>query len=211
MIRGRAGLAESDDEATTRARIGATVGEYISSDEDRRWVEPALLTLLGLEPPPAGGRDVLFAAWRIFFEGIANRGTTVLMFEDIQWADPGLLDFIDHVLEWSRGFPILVIALAPYVWMVLTSLKPQAELSLWPVRYLPQNATLDHYRELIGRTSFSGNLLNSLVKFGFRRVLRLNQAHQICDIVLHLGIARLNLSSARYVTEAKTSPKGQRF
>ncbi len=47
--------------------------------------------------------------------------------------------------------------------MVLTSIKPQAELTLWPVRYLPSNATLDHYRELIGRTSFSGNLLNSLI------------------------------------------------
>ena len=44
---------------------------------------------------------------------------------------------------------ILTFALAPYAWMVLTSVKPQAELSLWPVRYLPENATLEHYRELI--------------------------------------------------------------
>ncbi|MBM6595147.1 carbohydrate ABC transporter permease [Microvirga pudoricolor] len=58
---------------------------------------------------------------------------------------------------------ILVFALAPYIWMVLTSIKPQAELSLWPVRYLPENATLDHYRELISRTSFAGNLLNSFI------------------------------------------------
>ena len=58
---------------------------------------------------------------------------------------------------------ILAFALAPYAWMVLTSIKPQAELSLWPVRYLPENATLDHYRELISRTTFAGNLLNSLV------------------------------------------------
>lgn len=58
---------------------------------------------------------------------------------------------------------IVAFALAPYVWMVLTSIKPQAELSLWPVQYLPRNATLDHYRELIGRTSFAGSLLNSLV------------------------------------------------
>ena len=46
---------------------------------------------------------------------------------------------------------ILIFALAPYAWMVLTSIKPQAELSLWPVRYLPENATLNHYRELIER------------------------------------------------------------
>lgn len=62
--------------------------------------------------------------------------------------------------------PVLVIlafALAPYAWMVLTSIKPQAELSIWPVRYLPENATLDHYRELISRTTFAGNLLNSFI------------------------------------------------
>ena len=40
----------------------------------------------------AGGREVLFAAWRIFFERIARHGTTVLLFEDLQWADGGQLD-----------------------------------------------------------------------------------------------------------------------
>ena len=40
----------------------------------RRWVEPALLALLGVEPAPAGGREALFAAWRIFFERIAAAG-----------------------------------------------------------------------------------------------------------------------------------------
>jgi tetratricopeptide (TPR) repeat protein len=75
-------------------------------------VEPALLTLFGLEPPPPGGREVMFGAWRIFFERIASRGTTVLLFEDLHWADTGLLDFIDHLLEWSRSSPILVVTLA---------------------------------------------------------------------------------------------------
>ena len=58
---------------------------------------------------------------------------------------------------------ILAFALAPYLWMVLTSIKPQADLSRWPVQYLPSPATLDHYRELIGRTTFSVNLLNSMI------------------------------------------------
>jgi class 3 adenylate cyclase/tetratricopeptide (TPR) repeat protein len=112
MVRRRAGLAEGDDEPTTRARIAATVAEHVPGEDDRRWVEPALLTLLGLEPAPPGGRDVLFAAWRIFFERIALEGTTVLVFEDLQWADSGLLDFIEHLLEWSKGAPILVMTLA---------------------------------------------------------------------------------------------------
>jgi class 3 adenylate cyclase/tetratricopeptide (TPR) repeat protein len=112
MVRQRAGLAESDDEETTRARLAATVVEYVPSDDDRRWVEPALLALLGIEAAPTGGRDVLFAAWRIFFERIAARGTTVLLFEDLQWADTGLLDFIDHLVEWARAAPILIVTLA---------------------------------------------------------------------------------------------------
>lgn len=58
---------------------------------------------------------------------------------------------------------ILLFALLPFAWMVLTSIKPAPELAEWPVRYLPREATLDHYRELIQRTSFAGNLLNSLI------------------------------------------------
>lgn len=112
MVRRRAGLAETDDEATTRDRLRATVAEYVPTDDDRRWVEPSLLTLLGLEPAPAGGRDVLFAAWRIFFERIAERSTTVMLFEDLQWADSGLLDFIEQLLEWSKNVPLVVVTLA---------------------------------------------------------------------------------------------------
>jgi class 3 adenylate cyclase/predicted ATPase len=112
MVRRRARLAETDDDATTRAGIARVVSEYVVSEDDRRWVEPALLALLSLEPAPAGGRDVLFAAWRIFFEQVAQRGTTILLFEDLHWADTGQLDFIEHVLEWSRNVPLIVITLA---------------------------------------------------------------------------------------------------
>ena len=112
MIRRRAGLAEGDDETVTRERISAMLAEWVPDAAHRTYIEPALLALLGLEEAPAGGRDVLFAAWRLFVERIAARGTTVLLFEDLQWADSGLLDFIDHVMEWSRGLPLLVVTLA---------------------------------------------------------------------------------------------------
>ena len=112
MVRRRLQLAEDDDEDTSRERIDSTVAEFVPDEDDRHWVKPALLTLLGLAPAPSGGRDVLFAAWRIFFEAVAQRGTTVLLLEDLQWADTGLLDFLEYLLEWARNSPILVVALA---------------------------------------------------------------------------------------------------
>ena len=56
--------------------------------------------------------DQLFGAWRTFFERLSATQTVVLVFEDLHHADPGLLDFIDHLLEWSRTSPILIVTLA---------------------------------------------------------------------------------------------------
>lgn len=111
MIRGRAELAETDDEATTRLKIAEMLQRVVPEEAERRWIEPAMLTLLGL----SGGdlpADQLFAAWRTFFDRLAVTGPVVLVFEDLHWADPGLLDFIDHLLDWSREQPIYVLTLA---------------------------------------------------------------------------------------------------
>jgi class 3 adenylate cyclase/tetratricopeptide (TPR) repeat protein len=112
MVRGRAGIAERDDPATTAAKLDATLAEWLPDAEERRWVGPRLRTLLGLEEAPAGSRDEMFAAWRTFFERIADRATAILVFEDLQWADDGLVDFIESLLEWSRTKPLLIVTLA---------------------------------------------------------------------------------------------------
>ncbi|MGZ5213769.1 MAG: adenylate/guanylate cyclase domain-containing protein [Actinomycetota bacterium] len=112
MVRMRAGIAENDDRAGSRAKLSATVGGYVGDEEERRWIEPRLAHLLGLEEGSPGERDELFSAWRTFFERIAERGPTVMVFEDLQWADPGLLDFIESMLGWSRSHPILIVTLA---------------------------------------------------------------------------------------------------
>ncbi|MBI3748497.1 MAG: AAA family ATPase [Chloroflexi bacterium] len=112
MIRSRAGLLDTDDVETTRAKVAAMVAEHVPDEAERVWIEPAMLALLGAGEAPAGGRDELFRAWRTFFERLSATGIVGLLFEDLHWADAGLLDFIDYVLEWSRGVPILIITLA---------------------------------------------------------------------------------------------------
>ena len=111
MIRARSGLAADDDEATTRERIAATVREHVPDEAERTWIEPALLALLGIGAEGQGSEQ-LFAAWRTFFERMAATGTVTLVFEDLHWADPGTLDFIEHLLEWSRTSPIMIVTLA---------------------------------------------------------------------------------------------------
>jgi tetratricopeptide (TPR) repeat protein len=110
MVRGRAGLVEGDDEATTRAKVKASLAEHVKDPDEQRWIEPALLALLGVESGIAS--DQLFAAWRTYFERISDTATVVMVFEDLQWADAGLLDFVEQLLEWSKSHPILVITLA---------------------------------------------------------------------------------------------------
>ena len=112
MIRSRSGLLETDDAATSRARIADMLAEYVPDEAERRRVEPSLLALLGAGEAPAGGQPELFGAWRTFFERLAASGAVALLFEDLQWADSGTLDFIEHMLEWSRNVPILIITLS---------------------------------------------------------------------------------------------------
>jgi len=110
MVRRRAGLLESDDAATTRVKVTAMLEEHVPDAEERRWIEPALLSLLGIEA--SIGPEPAFAAWRTFFERLAATAPVVMVFEDAHFADEGVLDFIDHLLEWSRQLPIYVVTLA---------------------------------------------------------------------------------------------------
>src|SRR5439155_10719079 len=112
MVRMRARIAETDPPAESRRKLAATVEDLVPDADERRWMEPRLAHLLGLEDRPTGEREELFSAWRTFFERTSERGTTVLVFEDLQWADTGLLDFIESMLEWSRNHPILIVALS---------------------------------------------------------------------------------------------------
>ena len=90
----------------------AMLDEYVPDPRERRWLEPRLAGLLGLVDLPAGDSGELFSAFRTLFERVAERGTTVLVFEDLHLADAGLLDFIEGIPEWSRDHPILVVTLA---------------------------------------------------------------------------------------------------
>ena len=136
MIRARAGIGEEESPASAREKLHEAVQRFVSDERERRLVEPRLAHLLRLEERPDADRADLFSGWRLFFERMAQTDPVILAFEDLQWADSGLLDFIDYLLEWSSDYPIFVLALGrPELrqrrsgWELL-SLEPLARASI---------------------------------------------------------------------------------
>ena len=112
MVRMRCRIAEDEDAVSALRKLRTTLDEHILDAEERRYVEPRLAQLLGLGDHESRDRQDLFGAWRLFFERLADQYPTVLAFEDMQWADSALLDFVEYLLDWSRNHPLYVVTLA---------------------------------------------------------------------------------------------------
>jgi predicted ATPase/class 3 adenylate cyclase len=112
MVRWRCGIAEDEPQGDALQKLQATLEEHLLDSEERRFVEPRLAQLLALGEGASHERQDLFAAWRLFFERLADTYPTILAFEDMQWADSSLLDFVEYLLEWSRDKPLFVFTMA---------------------------------------------------------------------------------------------------
>ena len=116
IVKAQAGILENDDPPQVgtklhdrgRARAirtaGAELGGVASPAPGRNRCAMSL--------PARTDASEAFAAWRRFFEGMAEHRPLVLVFEDLHWADDELLDFVDHLVEWASGVPILVVCTA---------------------------------------------------------------------------------------------------
>ena len=112
MVRMRCRIGEEDEPAVALEKLERSLEEHVPDPDERAFVEPRLAHLLGLAEHTARDKQDLFAAWRLFFERLADVYPTVLAFEDMQWADASLLDFVEYLLEWSRNSPLFVLTLA---------------------------------------------------------------------------------------------------
>jgi class 3 adenylate cyclase/tetratricopeptide (TPR) repeat protein len=113
MVKAHAGILDSDSSLEAEQKLRQVVDELLGAEAPL--LMPHLRPLVGL----AGDRDAsrqqaaeAFAAWRRFFEAVADQRPLVLVFEDLHWADDGLLDFVDHLADWARGVSLLLICTA---------------------------------------------------------------------------------------------------
>jgi predicted ATPase/class 3 adenylate cyclase len=115
MVKAQAGILETDADEQAEGKLTRAVRQLVADEADAAWVERHVRPLIGLggeEDVSSERRGEAFAAWRRFFEALAESRPLVLVFEDIHWADDGLLDFIDGLVEWVRDAPLLVVATA---------------------------------------------------------------------------------------------------
>jgi class 3 adenylate cyclase/tetratricopeptide (TPR) repeat protein len=105
------GVLESDTRDETEAKLVSGLAELTEDERERTWLARHLAPLLGL-PAEQDDRTARFGAWRRWIELLADRRPTVLVFEDIQWADDELLDFVDELADWATDLPLLVVCTA---------------------------------------------------------------------------------------------------
>jgi class 3 adenylate cyclase len=114
IVKAQAGIRENDTAALAAEKLGRAVADVVP-EADRRWVEPTLRPLVGLvseDVALADRRTELQAGWRVFLEALAEQRPLVVVIDDLQWADDGLLDFVDELVDLVEGVPLLVVCSA---------------------------------------------------------------------------------------------------
>ena len=114
MAKAQAGILETDSAEVAEAKLAQAVAVLVSDAAESEWVLGHMRPLVGLSAAVGADdrRSEAFAAWRRFFEALAEHRPAVLVLEDLHWADDGLLDFVDHLADWARGVALLIVATA---------------------------------------------------------------------------------------------------
>ena len=169
MVKAQAGVLETDDAARTEAKLREAVATLVPDADEQQWLERHLGPLVGLESDREVAshlRGEAFAAWRTFFEALAEDRPLVLVFEDLHFADDGLLDFVDHLVDWASGVPLLVVGTARPELLARRrgwgGGKPHAlTLSLSP---LSDQETAQLVRRFLARTSLETSVEETLLE-----------------------------------------------
>ena len=113
IVKAEAGILETDSPTQALDKLSRSLADTVSDESERAWFIERLSPLVGAQDDPASvGREEAFSAWRRYLEALAALRPTVLVLEDLHWADDALLDFVEHLFDWATGAPLMVLATA---------------------------------------------------------------------------------------------------
>jgi tetratricopeptide (TPR) repeat protein len=107
VVKSHAGILDTDDAVTARARLTAALDALVEPTEVGRLAD-TVAPLVGL-PGIAVGQDEAEASWCRVIVSSARQVPAVLVIEDLQWAAPTLLRFLVRLLEGAGDTPLLVL------------------------------------------------------------------------------------------------------
>ncbi|HEU4399874.1 MAG TPA: AAA family ATPase [Actinomycetota bacterium] len=107
LLRAAVGLSGADGPGVAMAKLEAV----LAGEERASLIADRLAVLLGLAEPTDSPEELPWAVRRLL-EALARERPLVVLLDDLHWAEPTLLDLIEHVADWSRDAPILLCCLA---------------------------------------------------------------------------------------------------
>jgi class 3 adenylate cyclase/tetratricopeptide (TPR) repeat protein len=108
IVKAECGILESDSPEEADAKVAAALS---ADDPDFAWLKARLAPLVGTGGDPVD-QEESFTAWRRFLELLAAGRETVLVLEDLHWADAALLSFLEYLAEWAEDVPLLILCTA---------------------------------------------------------------------------------------------------
>ncbi|HEX5541836.1 MAG TPA: AAA family ATPase, partial [Micromonospora sp.] len=162
IVKSEAGILDTDPADTAQARLTSAVAELVDTADVDRMVD-ALRPLVGL-PGPLLPVEETESAWRRFLIALATRRPTVLVFEDLHWADEAMLRFVELLGTASRDVPLLLLCTAR---PELIDREPtwagtsgSLTINLPPLR---NTAIASLFSHVLGQAAFSAGLLDPLI------------------------------------------------
>jgi class 3 adenylate cyclase len=187
IVKSEVGILDTDDDTTARARLSETLRQLAGAAEAERLADAMapLLGLAGSRLPPAEAES----AWRRFLLLLADSGATVLVFEDMHWADEAMLRFVETLCGAGNGLPLMVIATArpelresrPGWTGAITS---AVSISLGPMR---DSDITTMYAQMFGQIAFPQATLEPLVELAGGNPL---YAHEYVRMLVDRGELR---------------------
>ena len=149
MVRSRLGLLEADERSEIEAKLQAGVDAVAATPEEGAWLVSRLASLLGVGDRTVFDRTDLFAAWTMLLDRVGGEQPVVLLFEDTQHADAGLLDLMEHLLESSQARLFVLVFTRPELLEERPSLASGRRATVVSLDPLPDSAMTSLVESLV--------------------------------------------------------------
>lgn len=187
MVKAEAGILDTDPADTAAQRLATALGELVGPGEADRLMD-ALRPVVGL-PGPSLPAEEAESAWRRFLVALAARQPTVLVFEDLHWADEAMLRFVDLLGASAQHVPLLLLCTARPELLTHNpgwagSVTGSLTITLPPLR---DTGIATLYAHIFGQAAFSTDTLNPLVEVADGNPL---YAHEYVRMLMEQGALR---------------------